>query len=463
MRKVFGALLLFAELLTATQCDQKSSFEGPPNFVIIFLDDSGYSDYAPFGNRSFDTPNLSALADEGCRFTRFYVPQAACSASRVALLTGFYPERIGMPGVFLPRREGLSPRYATLGEVLHQKGYDTAVFGKWHIGDQQATRPPARGFNESCGLMYSNDMWNQNPNWDPRFDTIPLQFWENGRVTIDKVSPEDQKNLTKWYTEHAVDFIHRHREHPFLLYVPHSMPHVPLFCSKEFEGKSGEGTYGDVVMEIDWSVGRIMAALRESGLEENTLVLLTSDNGPWTLYGNHAGSTPFREAKGTSFDGGTRSACIIRYPGKIRKGSVSDLTWCSIDIMPTLAALAGADLPANPIDGRDISDLLFEVPGSIHPHEFYALSMNRQLQGIISSDGHWKLHLSHEYRTVETRGAEGKRGSFGIGKIELSLFDMIHDPSETTNVIDRHVDVAETMTGYAEEHLTQFYNSDRKK
>src|SRR5215471_5374820 len=281
--------------------------EKPPNFVLIFLDDSGWADFRPFGSPAYRTPNVEQLATEGCRFNNFYVPQAVCSASRSALLSACYPGRTKVVGAHGPRARGLDPKYATLGQVMKSRGYATAVFGKWHIGDQPETRPPARGFDESCGLMYSNDMWEFHPENPERY-SVPLHFWENGKVKIERVTQREQPMLTTWYTEHAVDFIHRNKSNPFLLYVPHSMPHVPLYRSEKFKGRSGAGVYGDVIMEIDWSVSEIMKALKESGLEENTLVVMTSDNGPWTSYGNHAGMTPFREAKATGFDGGTRSA-----------------------------------------------------------------------------------------------------------------------------------------------------------
>jgi arylsulfatase A-like enzyme len=202
-----------------------------------------------------------------------------------------------------------------MGETLQAAGYRTAAFGKWHIGDQPDTRPPARGFDESCGLMYSNDMWEFNPLGSYK---APLHFWENGKVKIDRLTPELQPMLTTWYTQHAVDFIHRNRSNPFLLYIPHTMPHVPLYASQKFKDKSGAGRYGDVMMEIDWSVGEVMKSLQKAGVEDHTLVFFSSDNGPWLVYGNWAGKTPYREGKFTTFDGGTRSACIMRYPGAIK-------------------------------------------------------------------------------------------------------------------------------------------------
>jgi len=231
-------------------CRGQSSKQ-PPNFVIIFLDDSGWADFVPFGNPPYSTPNVEQLAKDGCRFDNFYVPQAVCSASRSALLSGCYPGRTKVFGAHGPNARGLDPKYATTAEVLKKRGYTTAVFGKWHIGDQPDTRPLARGFDESCGLMYSNDMWEFHPGNPEHWGKFPLQFYENGKVTIERVTKEHQPMLTTWYTEHAVDFINRCKDKPFFLYVPHSMPHVPLFVSEKFKGKSGAGLYGDVIMEID--------------------------------------------------------------------------------------------------------------------------------------------------------------------------------------------------------------------
>jgi arylsulfatase A len=429
-----------------------------PNFVVILLDDSGWGDFRPFGHPNYVTPNVERLAGEGCRFNNFYVPQAICSASRSALLSGCYPGRTKVFGAHGPRARGLDPGFATMGQVLHAKGYRTAVFGKWHIGDQPETRPPARGFDESCGLMYSNDMWEYHPENPQAYDKFPLQFWENGQVKIERMTPAHQPMLTTWYTEHAVDFIRRNKANPFLLYVPHSMPHVPLFRSEKFKDKSGAGVYGDVMMEIDWSVSEIMKALKDNGLEDNTLVVMTSDNGPWTSYGNHAGMTPFREAKATGFDGGTRSACIMRYPGRIKAGSASTKALCTIDLLPTFAQLAGAALPKNPIDGKDVWDLIVDKPGAANPHAYYAFSTGPNFEAVMSGDGQWKLHVPHAYRTLVEPGNNGKPGKFRQASIELSLFDMEKDPFETINVIDKYPEVAARLKMYAEQHRKEFYN-----
>lgn len=454
----FLALMIFTlgHLPSALDAAESPS-SSPPNFVIIFLDDSGWADFRPFGDPNYPTPHVARLAEEGCTFRNFYVPQAICSASRAALMTGCFPGRTRVFGAHAPRARGLDPKFATLGEVLKKRGYATAVFGKWHLGDQPDTRPPARGFDESCGLMYSNDMWKFHPGNPDYWGQWPLQYWENGKITIEDVTPEDQTHLTTWYTEKAVDFIHRQKDGPFLLYVPHSMPHVPLFCSDKFAGKSGVGLYGDVMMELDWSVGKILDALHENGVEQNTIVLFTSDNGPWISYGNHAGTTPFREAKGTSFDGGVRSACLIKYPPAIQPGSVSTRAFGTIDILPTFASLAGAELPANPIDGKNVWDLIIGRPGAANPHDYYPLTTGGTFEGVLSGDGRWKLHRHHRYRSLVTAGSDGKPGIYTSKEIGLSLFDMLNDPFETTNVIGQYPEVAARLRNLAVQHQQRFF------
>ena len=429
----------------------------PPNVVIILLDDSGWADFRPFGDPAYITPNVERLARAGCRFNQFYVTQAVCSASRASLLSGCYPGRTKVFGAHPPRARGLDPKYATIGQVLKSRGYATAVFGKWHIGDQTDTRPPVRGFDESCGLMYSNDMWEFHPGNSKNWGKYPLQFWDNGKVAIERVTKDHQPMLTTWYTEYAVDFIRRRKDKPFFLYVPHSMPHVPLFCSEKFKGKSKAGLYGDVMMEIDWSVGQIVSALEEAGVADNTLVMFSSDNGPWVSYGNHAGKTPFREAKGTSFDGGVLSACIMKFPGRIKAGTSSTRAFCSVDILPTLAHLAGAELPDNTIDGRNVWDLIVGKANAENPHDYYPFSTGANFEGVISGDGRWKLHLPHAYRTLAEPGKDGMPGKYAINKMELSLFDMKNDPCETTNVLEKHPQVAAKLKTLAMRHRQEFY------
>jgi arylsulfatase A len=455
MKLIFTVLFTILALFTSCNQDPGSS---KPNVVIIFLDDSGWADFEPFGEMVLETPNVTQLASEGTAFHNFYVPQAVCSASRSALLSGCFPGRTKVFGAHGPNAWGLDTTFATMGEVFKRAGYATAAFGKWHCGDQPETRSYARGFDETCGLMYSNDMWKHHPEAPEYWGQWPLKYWENGEVTIEEVDHADQKNLTRWYTEHAVDFIERHQDGPFLLYVPHSMPHVPLYCSDEFEGKSGKGLYWDVMLEIDWSVGQINQALKDRGIDDNTIVILTSDNGPWISYGDHAGITPYREAKGTSFDGGVRSACIMKYPGGIKAGTLSERTLGTVDLLPTLCHLAGIALPENEIDGKNVWDLITGAEDAVNPHEYYAFSNGYNFEGVMTGDGIWKLHLPHGYRTLESAGTGGMAGKYGVGEIDTALFNMKADPYETTNVLKDHPEVAEKLISLAEAHKLRFYS-----
>ncbi|UCE23071.1 MAG: sulfatase, partial [Candidatus Aminicenantes bacterium] len=330
-----------------------------PNFVVIFTDDQGYADVGCFGAKGFETPNLDRMAEEGMRFTNFYVSQAVCSASRSSLITGCYPNRVSIYGALGPHAQiGLNPEEETIAEVLKNKEFTCGIFGKWHLGHHKEFLPFQHGFDEYFGLPYSNDMW---PVWydgtptpeDHNKATYPFLPLIDGNETVEVLTKmEDQDRLTTRYTERAVRFIEKNKDRPFFLYVPHSMPHTPLGVSDKFRGKSQQGKYGDVIMEIDWSVGEILKTLKKHKLEKHTLVVFTSDNGPWMNFGTHAGSAgPLREGKGTSWEGGQRVPCIMRWPGHIPKGTVCDKIASTLDLLPTFAAINGAPLPKNKIDG----------------------------------------------------------------------------------------------------------------
>ena len=429
-----------------------------PNIVIIFLDDAGWADFQPFAETRYPTPHVRQLAEEGKTFHNFYVPQAVCSASRAALLTGCYPERVDLFGAHAPRQRGLEPEFATTGELLQQAGYTTGFFGKWHIGDQPDTRPPARGFDESAGIMYSNDMWADHPENPDFWGQWPLQYWQNGEITIDSVTAGDQTWFTTWFTEKSVDFINRNNGSPFFLYLAHPQPHVPLFVSDKFAGKSGTGLYGDVIMELDWSVGEVMKALKEHGIADNTIVMFTSDNGPWLSYGNHAGMTPYRGEKGTTFDGGVRSPLIIRYPPQIEPGTVSHQAFMSIDLFPTISWLTGAPLPDYEIDGKNVWDIITGREGAENPHDYYSFTLGRNFEGVISADGKWKLHLPHNYRYPLKGGIDGQAGIYIQKRIDTALFDMVHDPYEKVNVIEGFPEIASELLRYAEKHKKKFFD-----
>lgn len=458
MKKIISRSLSIFTLGTGLfACSQNNiEPERSPNIVLVNLDDAGWSDFQPFAQTRYPTPNVNRMAMEGRVFYNFYVPHALCSASRAALLTGAYPERTGVVGAHGPGAFGLHPRFATLGEIMKENGYATAVFGKWHIGDQPETRPSARGFDESSGIMYSNDMWAAHPE-RPQNYPLPLRYWKNGEVAIDSVTHEHQPLFTRWATEDAVDFINRNHRRPFFLYVPHIMPHVPLFVSEKFDGISGTGLYGDVIMELDWSVGEIMRALKDNGIDGHTILLFTSDNGPWLSYGNHAGKTPFRGDKATTFDGGIRVPLIIRYPGHIEANTVSHDAFFSIDLLPTFAFLTGASLPENEIDGKNVWDLIAGKEGAVNPHEYYSLTLRNNFHGVMRADGKWKLQLPHACRVPVSGGRDGSAGVYTHTEIDTSLFDLVHDPYEKVNVFHLYPEIARELIQYADEHQRRFF------
>jgi arylsulfatase A len=424
--------------------------ERPPNFVLVYADDLGYADIGPFGAERTEarpqTPNLDRMAAEGVRFTSFYTAQAVCSASRAALLTGAYSNRVGILGALNhTATHGINPDESTIAEVLKAHGYATAIYGKWHLGHQKPFLPVHHGFDEYLGLPYSNDMWPHHPQRGSFFPELPLI--EGDRVV--KLNP-DQSQLTSWYTQRAVAFIERNRDKPFFLYVPHTMPHVPLFVSDRFRGTTGHGLYGDVIAEIDWSVGQILDAVNRAGLDERTLVIFTSDNGPWLSYGNHGGSPgPLREGKGTTFEGGVRVPFVARWPGRIPRNAAVEAPAITIDLLPTLAALAGAPSASDrPIDGRDIWPLLAGQPGARSPHDALYFYWGQELHAVRS--GRWKLHLPHPYQALESAGRDGAPGKYVSKEIGLALFDLEKDISESTNVADAEPEVVKRLLEYVE-------------
>ena len=417
----------------------------PPNFVVIMCDDLGYSDIGSFGAQGFETPNLDRLAREGRRFTNFYCAQPVCSSSRAALLTGCYPNRIGIVGALNPKdRHGISDREMTIGNVLKARGYATAIFGKWHLGYQPQFLPTRHGFDEYFGIPFSNDMG--SPDATHKFPNVPLI---EGEKEIER--GPDQSQLTTRYTEHAVDFIDRKHDLPFFLYVAQTMPHVPLYVSDKFKGKAASGLFGDVVMEIDWSVGQILDALDRYKLAERTLVIFTSDNGPWLVYGNHGGSArPLREGKLNVFEGGVREPTLMRWTGHIPADTTCDEPVMNINLLPTIAHLAGAEAPTDRvIDGRDIWPLMAGEAGAKSPHEVLYFYWLEGLQALRA--GRWKLQLPHGYQHVVEPGRDGRPGKQEPRREELSLYDLETDPGETTNVAADHPDVVAELQAFAEQ------------
>lgn len=416
----------------------------PPNVVLVFADDLGYGDTSAYGSRTVRTPNVDSLAREGVRFTDFYVAQAVCSASRAALLTGAYPNRIGILGALFPSAtNGIGAGETTLAELLKGRGYATAIYGKWHLGHLPPFLPTRHGFDDYLGLPYSNDMLPK----PTRADFPPLPLYSRDAVLT--LGP-DQSQLTAEYTRQAIAFVEAHRERPFFLYLAHSMPHVPIFASERFRGRSRHGLYADVVEEIDDSLGRVLAAIRRLGLERDTLVVFTSDNGPWLSYGDHAGSAgPLREGKGTAFEGGVRVPFVARWPGRIPAGRVQNEPAMTIDVLPTLARLAGAPLPELPIDGLDIAPLLLGQAGARSPHEALYFYYGSELRAVRS--GRHKLVLPHRSQTVDgPPGKGGLAGTYVLADVPLALYDLAADVGETKDVAGQHPDVVARLQALAE-------------
>jgi arylsulfatase A-like enzyme len=417
--------------------------------VIILTDDQGYADVGVYGTNQFEPPNLDTMAREGVRFTDFYVAQPVCSASRAALLTGCYPNRIGIHGALGPdARHGLHPDEMTMAGLVKQVGYTTAIYGKWHLGHHSEFLPLNHGFDEFSGLPYSNDMWPFHPEAPP--GTYPdLPLIEGDRMS--ELNPA-QHQFTRRFTARAVEFIHRNKDRPFLLYLAHPMPHVPISASDRFAGRSGAGLYGDVIQEIDWSVGQILNALKQNALDRRTLVIFLSDNGPWLSYGNHAGSAaPLREGKGTVWEGGVRVPAIMRWPGHIPAGTVRREPAMTIDLFPTIAHLVRAPLPTHRIDGTNIWPLISSQPGAGNSQDAYFFYYNvNELQAVRS--GQWKLILPHNYRTLADQpgGKDGVPAKYQSAKASVALYDLQNDPAETTDVATRNPEVLARLLHLAE-------------
>ena len=441
--------LLLSLLLMWTVVETSAAPPRPPNVVLIYCDDLGWGDLGCFGNRRIRTPHIDSLARQGTRFTSFYVAQAVCSASRAALLTGCYANRLGIHGALGPKQKiGLHPDEMTLAEVLKPRGYATAIVGKWHLGRPVELLPTRQGFDEYFGLPYSNDMWPENPN-AAKNTYPPLPLIDGERVVEEMPDPSQ---LTRRYTERAVSFVDRNASRPFFLYLAHSMPHVPLFVGSRFAGRSRQGLYGDVIEEIDASVGEVLQALKRHRIEDDTLVIFTSDNGPWLSYGHHGGSAgPFREGKGTSFEGGIRVPCVMRWPGHIPKGRTNDTPLMTIDVLPTVARLAGAPLPPRPIDGLDVWPILKGERGATNPHPAYFIYYNQgDLLAVRSGD--WKLFFPHTSQTLAGRpgGTNGMAARYQQLPVGTELYHLRRDPGETRNVVDAHPEVAARLTALAE-------------
>jgi len=408
----------------------------PPNVVVIFIDDMGYGDIGPFGATKQRTPHLDRMAKEGMKLTSFYATPV-CSVSRAQMMTGCYGARVSVPGVYFPGQSvGLNPSEVTVAERLKEKGYATQMVGKWHLGDQPEFLPTRQGFDHYYGIPYSNDMLKKSA--ETKVPVVPVLRDEKVAELMDG---EGQRRLVELYTKEAVDFITRSKDQPFYLYFAHNAVHTPIYPGAAFAGKSQNGRFGDWVEEVDWSVGQVLDTLRAQGLDKDTLVVFTSDNGPWLVKGTDGGSAgPLRGGKGSTWEGGVRVPTLAWWPGRVPAGSVNDAVAATIDLLPTFVALAGGTVPATPvIDGRDITPILMgQSKESAREAHYYFASYD--LQAV--RQGRWKLALSPQSDGLGKNAAKTAAG--------LRLYDLDAEIGEQTDVAAQHPEVVAKLKALAD-------------
>jgi len=430
--------LLFLLTISFFSYSQKKS---NPNIVIIFTDDQGYGDLSSFESETINTPNIDSLALSGAKLTDFHVASSVCSPSRAALLTGSYPIRTGVSGVLFPEgngfgnstwNKGLNPNEITIPELLKTVGYSTAMAGKWHLGDRLPFLPTKQGFDSYFGIPYSNDM---------NRGKLPLMLNED----IFEVEP-DQSLLTQRFTKFGIDFINKQNgKSPFFLYLAHSMPHIPIYASEKYKGSSKGGVYGDVIQEIDASVGEIVKTLKEKGFYENTLIIFTSDNGPWLSYGNHGGSAgKLRGGKFDVFEGGFRVPCVISWPDEITPGTVIDELISTIDLLPTLAEFSGYSLPDNKIDGLNVAPLLTGKKFDSLDNRMFYFHNNLELKAVRK--GHWKYIKPVSYGELAVPGLDGVNGKMRSLKQGAALYNLDDDIAESINLLKVHPEIASELS-----------------
>jgi arylsulfatase A-like enzyme len=458
-----AAGLLGSVLLMSSKSEHKNAntSTSKPNVILILTDDMGYGDVECYGGFPYHTPAINKLASMGMRFTNFYDAQAVCSASRSSFLTGCYPNRIGINGALSPfAKIALNPSEQTIASLLKDNGYKTGMIGKWHLGSKPPYLPLSYGFDEFLGLPYSHDYWPVDYDGSPADTSTQRGKWPvlhliEGNTQGKAITTlDDASNLTTMYTERAVSFINKNKNHPFFLYLAHSMPHVPLAVSSKFKNKSGAGLYGDVMEEIDWSVAQVMKALEANGLTKNTIVIFTSDNGPWLTYGNHAGNSGgFREGKGTAWEGGHRVPFIVSWPKVIKGGTICNNMVASMDVLPTLMNICGAKQPKNKIDGVDIMPL-FKQTADANPRDEFVYYYDRcSLKGIRK--GQWVLTfpcISQTYKKASAVANDGWPGKYASDSVRLALYDLRTDPGETLDVKDKHPDIVKQLNEIADKY-----------
>ncbi len=457
MKKKRGSFMLVIVLFLSiliNSCSISPETLTQPNIVIIFCDDLGYGDLGTFGHPTIRTPNLDQMAEEGQKWTNFYVGASVCTPSRAALITGRLPIRNGMCGnrrVLFPNSVGgIQDGEITIAEVLKARGYSTACVGKWHLGHLPEYLPTNHGFDSYFGIPYSNDMDGVKPanrrDWKHAMREPEYQFWNvplmRNKEIIER--PAVQTTITKRYTEESIKFIRKNRDQPFFLYLAHNLPHVPLFTSEDFHDVSLRGLYGDVIEEIDWSVGQILETLRTEGLAENTMVVFTSDNGPWLVYDQHGGSAGLlRDGKGTTWEGGMREPTIFWWPGRIQPGVVTDMG-STMDLFPTVCKLTGADFPTDRImDGVDLSRTLFDEEASPRQTMFYY----RRTELYAVRKGLYKAHFITEPVYIK-----GHTPTYHVPPL---LFHLGEDPSEKYNIAEDHPDVIADIMQEVERHQAE--------
>ena len=446
--KLFKFTFLFLTIFFSFSCQGEDQINSP-NIVFILTDDLGFQDLSSYGSKITNTPNLDKLAQEGALLKSYYSTQAVCSASRASILTGAYSNRIGFSGALGPNsKKGINPEELLLSEMLKTKGYKTAIYGKWHLGDDKKFLPTRHGFDDFFGILYSNDMWPFHAEYPNSYPDLMLYENENPIEVI-----KDQSNLTMSLTSKSIKFINKNKDSPFFLYLAHPQPHVPLFASSKFNGRSKSGLYTDVIEEIDNSVGMIMKAIRNNDLEKNTIVVFTSDNGPWLSYGKHSGSTGiYREGKGTTWEGGQRVPCIVWFPKDIKANSVISTPLMGIDWVPTFASVTKAKLSKNKIDGKNIwSTLTQESEEDPHEALFFYYHLN-SLHGVRYGD--WKMYFPHRYRTLNGKEGrdDGKPIKYQYVNLEKTeLYNLKEDPSEKNNVHDQFPEIVRKINLLADE------------
>ena len=474
-------------LILILACGSKQLEPSHPNIVLIFIDDMGYGDLSCYGSKTISTPHLDELATHGMKFTDFHVSAAVCTPSRASLLTGCYQDRVSLPKVLFPNgawgsvpNVGLNPEEETLAELLREKGYSTAMAGKWHLGHRQKFLPLQHGFDRYFGVPYSNDMPiastmalsdkihlrnGMSVEMIRNYDSLEIEnkIHQTPLLRDNRVIefPADQTTLTKRYTEFCVDFINeRAKDEPFFVYLAHTMPHIPIFASEAFSGKSEGGVYGDVIEEIDWSVGEIVRALKDKDAVDNTLIIFTSDNGPWLSFGNHGGSSGgLRGGKFDIWEGGFRVPAVMSWPGVIPANTTNDQLVTTLDILPTVAQVAEARMPTKAIDGINVMPALKgKMMQALEERYFYYFN-NSEIRA--ARKGNWKYIVPHRGGIVIEPGKDGVNGKSEGRDFPEALYDLSTDIKESINLLDEHAELQKTFKSTVDSFSTVIFSEAR--